>query len=200
MRFPLPPHPDIDKSDWGEGPWQHEPDAVSWTDSRTGLHCAMIRHELFGCWLGYVAVEPGHPLHGRRYGDRIEVPPEILDRERMLGRDFGIMELWINAHHDDGTWDISLLLPAHGSITFSDEDTEGFWWFGFDCCHAYDLSPGLAASVSKRFGSRFFDRDETYRDHDYVYGIVTRLAWALQELRTLLMPQKEGGTPNAQTQ
>lgn len=27
----------IDKADWGEGPWQTEPDKIQWVDEATGL-------------------------------------------------------------------------------------------------------------------------------------------------------------------
>lgn len=41
----------IDKTTWGEGPWQHEPDRVDWYDEGTGLPCLMIRNAI-GAWCG----------------------------------------------------------------------------------------------------------------------------------------------------
>ncbi len=186
--FPYPPEPNIDKSAWGDGLWQNEPDAVSWVDGRSGLNCAMMRHPLFGSWLGYVAVEPGHPLHSKSYRDRIPIPSELLDREVMIDRDFGVIEALLNAFEpDDGTASLAILLPAHGSITYSEIDTDDFWWFGFDCCHADDWAPGLMTGTRLR---------EVYRDHDYVYGITTRLAFVLDEFRTFMATNQktEGGT------
>jgi hypothetical protein len=29
----------LDKSEWGAGPWQIEPDKVQWQDNETGLPC-----------------------------------------------------------------------------------------------------------------------------------------------------------------
>lgn len=66
----------IDKSAWGEGPWQTEPDREEWTDEATGYPCVAVRHPSMGHWCGYVGVPDGHPLHGKGYdeahGDEIE--------------------------------------------------------------------------------------------------------------------------------
>jgi hypothetical protein len=35
-----------DKSYWGEGPWQHEPDKMQWTDDDTGLPCLIVRNQV----------------------------------------------------------------------------------------------------------------------------------------------------------
>jgi hypothetical protein len=53
----------MDKSAWGDGPWQSEPDDRMWTDELTGLRCALHRAELTGAWCGYVAVPVDHPWH-----------------------------------------------------------------------------------------------------------------------------------------
>ena len=40
----------IDKSQWGEGPWQDEPDKIQWQDEETGLPCLIVRgHMGFLC-------------------------------------------------------------------------------------------------------------------------------------------------------
>lgn len=54
-----------DKSDWGAGPWQDEPDRVEW--DHAGLPCLAARSPTGGNWCGYAAVPPGHPLHGQDY-------------------------------------------------------------------------------------------------------------------------------------
>lgn len=33
----------IDKSEWGAGPWQSEPDKKQWQDPETGLPCLIVR-------------------------------------------------------------------------------------------------------------------------------------------------------------
>jgi len=59
-------NPTIDKSTWGDGPWQTEPDRVEWTHA--GLPCLALRNH-HGNWCGYAAVPPGHPRHGHDYDD-----------------------------------------------------------------------------------------------------------------------------------
>jgi hypothetical protein len=56
----------MDKSTWGPGPWQEEPDKVQWQDEASGLPCLIVRNS-FGNWCGYVGVAPGHPWHGKDY-------------------------------------------------------------------------------------------------------------------------------------
>ena len=55
-----------DKGDWGDGPWQGEPDKRQWQDKVTRLPCLMVRGPS-GSWCGYVGVPPGHPAHGLHY-------------------------------------------------------------------------------------------------------------------------------------
>lgn len=54
----------IDRTGWPSGPWDDEPDRVEWRDEATGLPCLALRNDMFGSWCGYVAVPPGHPVHG----------------------------------------------------------------------------------------------------------------------------------------
>lgn len=122
-------HPDhyMHPGEWPAGLWDDEPDKVSWTDPATGRPCLIVRSQT-GALCGYVAVDPGHPLHG-------------------VGRDDARVQE----------------LPAHGGITYAsgcDHDRgealgichvpkpgapDDVWWFGFDCGHAWDLQPALAA-------------------------------------------------------
>lgn len=63
----------IDKSQWGEGPWQNEPDAVRWTDDDTGYTCLILRGpKEIGHLCGYVGVPSGHPAFGKDY-DNVDV-------------------------------------------------------------------------------------------------------------------------------
>ena len=57
----------IDKSTWGDGPWQQEPDRVEFR--HPGLPCLLVRHPRLGVWCGYAAVPPGHALYGKPYDD-----------------------------------------------------------------------------------------------------------------------------------
>ena len=62
----------IDKSSWGPGEWQDEPDERRWVDAETGYPCQIYR-VASGSLCGYVAVVEGHPLYGVRYGDASSV-------------------------------------------------------------------------------------------------------------------------------
>lgn len=105
----------IDKSTWGPGPWQNEPDRVEFEHS--GLPCLMLRHEMLGHWCGYAAVSPGHPLYGKGYDD--------VD---------------VTAH---GGLTYSGHCRGHICHTPKDGEPENVWWFGFDCGHTWDTSPGM---------------------------------------------------------
>lgn len=50
----------IDKSEWGEGPWQHEPDYKEFMYK--GFYCLLRRHHRYGNWTGYVAIDPQSKL------------------------------------------------------------------------------------------------------------------------------------------
>lgn len=154
----------IDKSAWGAGPWQHEPDKVQWVDQASGLDCLAVRQASHGGWCGYVGVPEGHPLFGIGYG-----------------------ECTVNCGEDWCGHDPETLFAVHGGITYSDlcqEDAdeataichlpfpgrpERVWWLGFDTAHSGDYSPG--------YGWRYAGLDSgVYRDLDYVRSECARLA------------------------
>jgi len=162
----------IDKSDWGDGPWNAEPDKVQWIDEGTDLDCLAVRGPM-GCWCGYVGLPPSHPWHGREYRD---VEDEI---------------------------------EVHGGLTFSDRCMEGLpenqgvchvpepgrpadvWWLGFDCGHAFDLSPGLEARMRSlrvdaiaQAHQRLVEAGfgETYKPLAYVQAEIRELAHQLAEV------------------
>jgi hypothetical protein len=134
--------PAIDKSRWGEGPWQTEPDRVEF--QHAGLPCLMLRSR-FGNWCGYAAVPPGHRLHGINYSD-IEFP---------LDAHGGV------TYSDKCSGDICHV-PGPG-------EPDDVWWFGFDCGHAWDYCPAMEAMlldagvrsprerVPDAFGQRYCD-------------------------------------------
>jgi hypothetical protein len=114
---------------WTVGPWDGEPDKVQWRDATTGLTCLAKRSPVLGAWCGYVGVDRTHPWHGKPYDD---LPVEV-----------------------------------HGGLSFADGCQEGpqestvchipepgqpddLWWFGFDCGHAWDISPGLRFQAEDR--------------------------------------------------
>lgn len=141
----------IDKSGWGPGPWQTEPDRMEW--KHNGTPCLMVRTPHHGAWCGYAAVPPGHPLHGVEYGD-----PDV---------------------------------SVHGGLTYSNKcagyichvpapgELDDVWWFGFDCAHSGDETPGSNAALGFRAYRGIGDE---YRDLAYVRAEVERLADQLAAL------------------
>ncbi|MGH9001500.1 MAG: hypothetical protein ACRDYV_00060 [Acidimicrobiia bacterium] len=156
-----------DKSGWGPGPWQAEPDKVHWTDPDTTLDCLAVRNR-FGAWCGYVGVPPGHPWHGRDYDD---VPADVH---------YGLTYAATcqeGAAEGEGICHV----PAPGRPV-------DVWWLGFDCAHAFDYSPALDALRQRATaGPALFDPDTAaaldrmgartvYRDLGYVVAECTHLA------------------------
>lgn len=149
----------IDKTGWPAGPWMHEPDKLNWR-TKAGLPGMIVRNWA-GALCGYVAVTAGHPDYEVNYND---VPAEV-----------------------------------HGGLTYSDHcqgpichvpepgEPEDVWWLGFDACHAFDYSPGLATEMAL-LGNRQVRTPgegatyETYRDLAYmqaeVESLAKQLAWA----------------------
>lgn len=120
---------DPDVVPWVEvdGPWQHEPDKVQWTDEPSGLPCLALRNAL-GFWCGYVGVGPGHALYGTDW----TVSGDAMD---LITVTHGIT-------YSDGC--------QHGhepeeGICHVPEEGEGddVWWFGFACDGLWDEAPYL---------------------------------------------------------
>ena len=157
----------IDKSEWHRGEWDSEPDKVQWEDAATSLPCLAVRHPTMGNWCGYVAVSEGHPYFGKDYKD--------------VGKEYT---------------DVETDIDCHGGLTFSgfcreDDKEHGIchvpapgepdrvWWLGFDCGHAYDLAPGLVATIES-IGCRSWPGD-VYRNLAYVQKECAEIARQLHE-------------------
>jgi hypothetical protein len=63
----------IDKSSWGNGPWQTEPDKAQWQDEETGLPCLAVRN----------AAYPTIAIHG--FSRKLETPNGDPVTMRYLG-------------------------------------------------------------------------------------------------------------------
>jgi hypothetical protein len=137
----------MDKSTWGPGPWQDEPDHVDF--EHAGLPCILHRNG-GGAWCGYAAVPPGHPAHGKEYGGDIDVTVHG-------GITYG-----------EGCRGSVCHVPKPG-------EPDNVWWLGFDCGHAYDLAPGDEAHF-RALGLSVFPGYKTYRDLAYVRRETERLA------------------------
>jgi hypothetical protein len=107
----------IDKSTWGAGPWQDEPDRVDFVAH--GFACLALRHPNCGHWCGYVGVPREHPAYGKGYDDLY----------------FEVHGGLTYAHVCDR---MICHVPAPGM-------PEDVWWLGFDFAHGFDLSPGMEA-------------------------------------------------------
>lgn len=172
----------IDKSGWGDGPWQDEPDKVQWKDEATGLPCLAKRHPRHGHWCGYVGVSEGHPAFEKGYDD---------------------------VHDLFGPYDSDAYLSVHGGLTYADACEEGdeaasichvpepgepdhVWWLGFDCAHSGDVSPAMEARDRQKYeetGDPFwlpikYPWSDSYRTLDYVRAECASLARQLTELVT----------------
>jgi hypothetical protein len=123
----------VDKSTWGPGPWQDEPDKVQWQDEATGLPCLIVRGPS-GAWCGYVGVPRPHPSYGEDY-------------------DYVNVEV-----HGDLTY--AGKCQGHGRICHLVEagEDDDVWWLGFDCSHSWDFSPGYRSRMD---GDETY-RDQAY--------------------------------------
>ena len=187
----------FDKTTWGDGPWQSEPDKRQWTDQATGLPC-LIARSMLGCLCGYVGISPGHPLHGVDYNGLAPLP-----RDKIVNvlRSQGTLELY--EHEIGAKLRTGEILPAHGGITFSGDCQKGnagekichapalgepddVWWFGFDCGHADDLSPTMEAFLGRSFAELHGGspirrgRSVNYREIAYVEKECAELARMLE--------------------
>lgn len=156
------PHPEYGRAGWGEGPWTDEPDKISWTDPTTGHPC-LIHRGPQGALCGYVAVDPGHPLHG------VDAP----DADNVLAVHGGITYTDRCADTDDESFGICHV-PAPGA-------PHDVWWLGFHCACAWDVTPGFNI-----FGwSERLMADCTYRDVAYVIEQCQLLALQLTGMAQL---------------
>ena len=107
-----------DRSTWGRGPWDNEPeDKLVWKDDKTGLDCMMLRNGA-GAWCGYVGVPESHEMFGVEYYQSTQI-------------------MWLSVH---GGITYSAGCADH-ICHLGDEDGGHVWWFGFDCAHSTDRTP-----------------------------------------------------------
>lgn len=150
----------IDRTGWDAGPWDSEPDKIQF--EAHGLPCLIVRHESGGHLCGYVGVGPDHPFYQKDY----DTPP----------------------------------VQVHGGLTYAslcveDDKEHGIchvaqpgqpdpaWWFGFDCAHVWDMSPGTRASLAKYgIDTSPIDPYETYKTIEYVRAQTIDLALQLSEV------------------
>jgi hypothetical protein len=191
----------IDKSLWGPGPWQNEPDKVQFQDDETGFAC-LIKRTDGGHLCGYVGVPPNHPAFEKGYDDihaNVHGGLTFADHCQEITE-----ETWqkIKANYADAA-SKELRFPLGDSAMFRKKwedcldnyekfreraqaefichipdpgEPDNIWWLGFDCAHGVDMSPGWA-----RFS--FMSRSGQYRDIDFVKNEIRNLAKQLKELQ-----------------
>lgn len=147
-----------DKSEWGDGPWQGEPDKRQWQDPETGLPCLIVRNRL-GALCGYVGVSKGHPAYEKHY-DAVDVSVH------------GGLTFSNKCSPGDESQSICHLVESG-----EDDDV---WWLGFDCAHFQDYSPGMDSRLPAYLRDEH-DFHNVYRDFPYVEREVTRLAKQLSK-------------------
>jgi hypothetical protein len=157
----------VDKSAWGPGPWQDEPDKVHWIDAESNLDCLMVRHPSLGHWCGYVGVTEGHPAFEKGYDD--------VDVRVHGGLTFANA---CQESEDPATGVCHVAQPGRPDHVF---------WLGFDCAHGGDVSPGMQsrfrelAKTNPIFNESEWDRFDVYRDRAYVEAEVIGLARQLAQ-------------------
>lgn len=151
----------VDKSGWGGGPWDDEPDKVQWPDAATGLPCLAVRAHR-GHWCGYVGVPPEHRLHGKGFSG-VDLPVH------------GGLNFAAGCGHPDDESRGVCHVPGAG-------EPDDVWWFGFDCAHLYDLMPGMRALACMESFQLLF-ADSTYRPLAYVQAECADLAAELARVK-----------------
>lgn len=106
--------PSYDKSNWGVGEWNNEPDRQDFIHA--GFSCFILRNQI-GCWCGYVGIPESHPYFGKDYND---IPVDVHG---------GIT-------YADKCDPPICHIPEKGM-------PENVWWLGFDTAHAFDLCPSM---------------------------------------------------------
>jgi hypothetical protein len=101
----------MDKTLWGAGPWQMEPDQLEF--EYKGFKCELKRNHV-GCWCGYVGIPKDNPI--------------LADIDDINDEDY------MNMDYDN------IPLDVHGGLTYG-KLVEDLYWVGFDCAHLGDYWP-----------------------------------------------------------
>lgn len=159
----------VDKSEWGDGPWQRESDKMQWIDEATGLDCLIVRVPWTGHLCGYVGVPETHPAFGLDYDKANELASINEDNYRLFNVHGGLT--FAGACQEGAEEDGICHVPQPGR-------PDRVWWFGFDMAHLDDLMPASEARLSLWSHQR-----DVYRTVEYVQGECTHLASQLAAIR-----------------
>lgn len=98
----------FDKSDWGDGAWQGEPDLVMWRAKTPPHYRCQVSRNYFGSLNGYVAIPPGHPAHGVDF-QRVEHLPS---HRGLSFSGWATEQHWVLGFHCGGTFDVQPAMNA----------------------------------------------------------------------------------------
>lgn len=146
----------VDKSEWGEGEWQNEPDKVQWIHE--DLDCLIVRGP-GGALCGYVGVPESHPLFDKDYSEGDS-----------YGHDLDCHGGITFSRRCDPSEDESRHICHTGDVA-----NKLVFWFGFDCAHSGDVSPKHQHDFPDMMGY-----GETYKPLHYVKQQVECLARQLR--------------------
>lgn len=159
----------VDRTGWSSGPWDGEPDRLSWK-TEAGLPALIVRNSS-GALCGYVGLPAGTAVR------------DALDS--------GVFDYHLERYDD-----IPGVESPHGGITYGSRcrghichvpepgETDDVYWLGFDCGHAGDLVPGLLCHLTA-LGLPLDHHHalDVYRDVAYVRAECERFAAELMVLR-----------------
>ena len=159
----------------GPGSWEREPDKLAWCDAATGKDCILLRQH-GGEWGGYVGVSPDHPL----WGFSVDAVPSVAGIHVHGPLDYAESceveerpQISV-CHLFDGHTPRNQRIERDRSSVADDTDPD-IWWFGFTADQPGDLIPNHTRPLEAEEG-------RTYRDINYMYGEVTKLAAELHAL------------------
>jgi hypothetical protein len=101
---------------------------------------AVVMMGSMGFRCGYVGIPASHPLHGVDYSATSGSVLPLPDDECIGNR--GVIPLMLAAATGEHRLDV--IFDVHGSLTYSGGspaypvESDGLWWFGFDCGHFRD--------------------------------------------------------------
>ena len=157
----------IDRTPWGSGPWDTEPDREDFTYA--GFPCLLLRNPM-GCWCGYVGVSREHPAFTVEY--------DHMD-------DLVVV-------HGGLTYSAFCTPPICHETPESPEtqhEDDSVWWLGFDTAHAGDfipIAPSLTRGLHSHPNSHPTLTDslgDCYRTIDYCRDETRQLAEQLAAMR-----------------
>ncbi len=179
------------------GPWSGERDKIAWRDAATGYPCIIRRSPITGHLGGYVAVPPGHPLHG-------------WPTDALIGLHIAVHNSINYAaaceHRMPETTSICHVAPtarqAEAQVVHRNEAAarphDDAWWFGFECNGPGDVLPTDPKQYAE---GKLLDgvNERVYRDEAFVHEECTRMAMQFAAIADgrdpieVMMPHALGG-------